>query len=84
MRRGCFRVGHVIQVQIMICSAVCKQQLGMAYLFISHDLAAIRYMADRLLVMYRGEVVEESSISAIYEAPEHPYTASLLAAEPRI
>ena len=41
-------------------------------------------MADRLLVMYRGEVVEEGSISAIYETPAHPYTASLLAAEPRI
>ena len=73
-----------IQVQIMDLLRSLQQQLGMAYLFISHDLAAIRYMADRLLVMYRGEVVEESSISAIYEAPEHPYTASLLAAEPRI
>lgn len=73
-----------IQVQIMDLLRSLQQQLGIAYLFISHDLAAIRYMADRLLVMYRGEVVEEGTISAIYAAPAHPYTASLLAAEPRI
>ena len=73
-----------IQVQIMDLLRSLQQQLGMAYLFISHDLAAVRYMADHLLVMYRGEVIEEGSISAIYEAPAHPYTASLLAAEPRI
>ena len=73
-----------IQVQIMDLLRSLQQQLGMAYLFVSHDLAAIRYTADRLLVMYRGEVVEEGTISAIYEAPAHPYTARLLAAEPRI
>lgn len=73
-----------IQVQVMDLLRSLQRRLGMTYLFISHDLAAIRYMADRLLVMYRGEVVEEGRISAIYEAPEHPYTASLLASEPRV
>jgi len=56
--------------------------MGLAYLFISHDLRVVRYLSDRVTVMYGGRVVEEAPTEALYEGPAHPYTRGLLAAVP--
>lgn len=72
-----------VQVQVMDLLRDLQRELGIAYLFISHDLTAIRYMTDRLLVMRSGEIVEEGKTASVFEAPSHPYTSELLAAEPR-
>lgn len=73
-----------VQVQIMDLLRELQRDLGIACLFISHDLNAIRYIADRLLVMRSGEIVEEGTVASIVESPRHSYTAELLAAEPRM
>jgi peptide/nickel transport system ATP-binding protein len=59
-----------------------RRQHGFSMLFISHDLSVVRYLCDRVLVMYRGEVVESGSTSKVFAAPSHPYTRTLLAAVP--
>jgi peptide/nickel transport system ATP-binding protein len=59
-----------------------KQQFGLTYLFISHDLNVVQYMSDRVLVMYLGRVAEIGPVEQIYDAPAHPYTAALLASRP--
>ncbi len=59
-----------------------KASLGLAYLFISHDLSTLRVLTDRVAVMYLGEIVEEGPSDDIYESPRHPYTKALLAAVP--
>src|SRR5258708_40046841 len=60
-----------------------QESLGLAYVFISHDLAVVKYMADEVLVMRAGEVVERGTPEAIFRAPQHEYTRHLLAAIPR-
>ena len=59
-----------------------RRQLGMTYLVISHDLTIIRYLCDRIVVMYRGRVVEDGPAEALFAAPQHPYTEALLSATP--
>jgi len=54
----------------------------MSYIFISHDLAVVKYMADQVMVMHDGEIVEMADSDAIYRAPQHPYTRQLLSAIP--
>jgi peptide/nickel transport system ATP-binding protein len=54
-----------------------------AFVFITHDLAVVRQIADRIYVMYRGEVVEEGSVSAILDSPQHAYTARLVRSIPQ-
>ncbi|MFZ9624348.1 MAG: hypothetical protein ACO3AD_03740 [Burkholderiaceae bacterium] len=61
-----------------------RRDLGLAYLFISHDLAVVRRMSDRVVVMRDGRFVEEGANPAIWEAPRHDYTQSLMAAMPRV
>ena len=56
--------------------------VGLTYLFISHDLGVVRHLADRVLIMYLGRVVESAPTDAIYAAPNHPYTQALLAEVP--
>src|SRR5262249_805723 len=59
-----------------------KREFGLTYLFISHDLNVVRYISDRVLVMYLGEVVELGPVDKVWDQPAHPYTRALLAAMP--
>ena len=61
-----------------------QREFGLTYLFISHNLAVVRYMANRIAVMYLGEIVEEGPTEPVYRSPLHPYTMALLAAIPDI
>ncbi|MDM0078687.1 ABC transporter ATP-binding protein [Variovorax sp. J2P1-59] len=71
-----------IQAQILNLMVDLKAVYGLAYLFISHDLSVVRYVADRVLVMNAGRIVEAGDPKAIWANPQHPYTRSLLAAAP--
>jgi len=70
-----------IQAQILELLAELKKSEGMSLLFITHDLGIVRRIADRVCVMQAGEIVEQGPAAGIFEAPEHPYTRKLLAAE---
>jgi oligopeptide/dipeptide ABC transporter ATP-binding protein len=71
-----------IQAQILNLMKDLQRDFNLTYLFISHDLSVIRYMSDRIAVMYMGKIVETAPNEALYEAPRHPYTKALLAAIP--
>ena len=71
-----------VQAQLLICCSRCAAERGFSMLFISHDLSVVRYLCDRVLVMYRGEVVERGATAEVFAAPKHPYTRALLAAVP--
>ncbi|MEM6690250.1 MAG: ABC transporter ATP-binding protein [Planctomycetota bacterium] len=71
-----------IQSQIMTLLMDLQQRLGVAYLFISHDLAVVRHLASRVGVMYAGRIVEMKPAEELYRNPEHPYTRALLSAVP--
>jgi len=69
-----------IQAQIINLLLEIKQRFGLTYLFVSHDLAIVRYIADRVVVLYHGRIVEIGDSDAIYASPLHPYTQALSAA----
>jgi oligopeptide/dipeptide ABC transporter ATP-binding protein len=71
-----------IQAQIVNLLADIQAASGVAYLVIAHDLALVHHIADRVLVMYLGRVVEEGPIDLLAAEPQHPYTAALLSATP--
>ncbi|MFA9460854.1 ABC transporter ATP-binding protein [Thiohalorhabdus methylotrophus] len=71
-----------IQAQILNLLKDLQRDYGLAYLFISHDLRVVRYLSDRVVVMYGGRVVEEGPAERLFERPAHPYTRGLLAAVP--
>jgi oligopeptide/dipeptide ABC transporter ATP-binding protein len=72
-----------VQAQILNLLSKLQEDLGMAYLFITHDLAVVKHMAQRIAVMYLGRIVEHTDRSRIFESPLHPYTQALIAANPR-
>jgi oligopeptide/dipeptide ABC transporter ATP-binding protein len=71
-----------VQAQVLNLLRELQQELGLAYLFIAHDLAVVRHLSHRIVVLYRGRVVEEGSAANVYSSPLHPYTRALLAAAP--
>ena len=71
-----------IQAQIINLLEELQNEFGLTYLFIAHDLAVIRHICDRVAVMYLGKIVELGGWREVYEAPNHPYTQSLLSAAP--
>src|SRR4051794_5134473 len=72
-----------VQAQILKLLKDLQARLGMAMLFITHDLGIVRKIADRVCVMKDGKIVEENAVAEIFKSPQHPYTRALLAAEPR-
>lgn len=73
-----------IQAQILDLIKLLQQEIGMSVLFITHDMAVVAEIADRICVMLQGEIVEQGGVYDIFENPTHAYTKSLLAAVPRL
>jgi peptide/nickel transport system ATP-binding protein len=73
-----------VQAAIINLLADLRDRLGVAYLFISHDISVVAHLADRVAVMYRGRIVETGPTDSIMRAPSHPYTATLLSAVPTV
>ncbi len=73
-----------IRAQVLNLLVDLQQALGVAYVFISHDLGVVRYMADEVMVMYLGKVVEQGTRDAVFDSPQHPYTQALLSATPMV
>lgn len=72
-----------VQAQVINLLKDLQKQFGLTYLFISHDLNVVKYMCDRIAVMYLGKIVEMGTYKEIYENPKHPYTQALLSAIPK-
>jgi oligopeptide/dipeptide ABC transporter ATP-binding protein len=73
-----------VQAQIVELLGRLRRELGLAYLFISHDLAVVAHVSDRIAVMYLGRIVELGTARAVVGAPRHPYTRALLSAVPQV
>jgi peptide/nickel transport system ATP-binding protein len=73
-----------IQAQVLNLLAELQQRLGVAYVFITHNLAVVEYLAHEVAVMYLGRIVERGPVAAVLERPRHPYTRALLDAVPRL
>ena len=71
-----------MQAQILNLLHDLQKQRGLSYLFITHNLSVVRHMADKIVVMYLGKVVEAGNTEDIFRNPQHPYTKALLAASP--
>jgi oligopeptide/dipeptide ABC transporter ATP-binding protein len=72
-----------VQAQIVGCLSSLRRTNGIAILFITHDLGLVHRFADRMLVMYAGEIVESGRVAEVFARPRMPYTAALLASRPR-
>jgi peptide/nickel transport system ATP-binding protein len=73
-----------VQAQVLNLMSDLKDEHGLTYLFISHDLTVVRHMADTIGVLYLGRLVEEAPPESLFTAPAHPYTAMLIDAAPRL
>jgi oligopeptide/dipeptide ABC transporter ATP-binding protein len=71
-----------LRARVILLLEELRQRHGLSYLFISHDLASVRYLASRVAVMYLGVIVEEADAAELFDRPAHPYTRALLAAVP--
>ena len=73
-----------IQAQILALMRSLQQETGSAIILITHDLGVVAEVADEVLVMYAGRVVEQAPVQALFDAPQHPYTVGLLGSIPRL
>jgi oligopeptide transport system ATP-binding protein len=73
-----------VQAQVLNLLNDLQQQLQISYVFISHDLSVVRHVADRVAVMYLGRIIESGPTEAVFERPDHPYTAALMSAAPTL
>lgn len=73
-----------IQAQVLNLFIQLRDDLDLTYLFISHDLGVVRHLADRVLIMYLGRIVESASADTVFARPNHPYTQALLASAPKL
>jgi ABC-type oligopeptide transport system ATPase subunit len=71
-----------VQAQVLNLLKELQQNMGLAMLFISHDLTVVRHVSHRTVVLYRGDIVEQGEAAQVHEHPQHPYTRALLAAAP--
>ncbi|MEU1215574.1 ABC transporter ATP-binding protein [Streptomyces sp. NPDC005791] len=71
-----------VQAQVLNVLSELRTRLGVTYVFISHDLSVVRYISDRVTVMYLGKVIEQGDTENVFERPQHPYTAALMSAAP--
>jgi oligopeptide transport system ATP-binding protein len=71
-----------VQAQILLLLKELQQEMALSYVFISHDLRVVRHIADEIVVMNAGKIVEQGSIESVYNAPQQPYTQQLLSAIP--
>ncbi|MEM8949959.1 MAG: ABC transporter ATP-binding protein, partial [Pseudomonadota bacterium] len=73
-----------IQAQVLNLFMDLREEFDLTYLFISHDLSVVEHIADRIVIMYLGRVIESAPTEALFAKPNHPYTQALLAEIPRI
>jgi dipeptide transport system ATP-binding protein len=73
-----------IQAQVLNLLMDLQQEFGVAYLFIAHNLSVVRHIADDVLVMYRGKIVEQGANQDVFAHPQHPYTQALFASTPKL
>ena len=71
-----------VQAQVLNLLNELQQELGVSYIFISHDLTVVRHVADRVAVMYLGRIIETGATEEVFDHPRHPYTAALMSASP--
>lgn len=71
-----------VQAQILLLLKALQAEMGLSYIFITHDLRVVRHIADDIVVMNAGKIVEQGAVKAIYNAPQQPYTQQLLSAIP--
>ena len=73
-----------VRAQVLNLMMDLQQDMGLSYVFISHDLSVVEHIADEVIVMYLGRCVEKGTKAQIFENPQHPYTQALLSATPRL